>query len=490
MDPFKGEVFATPFGGESETFQTPVMENQKGLDSAKAHELVEECLNEVRATLEKEQLVGVGASGSRRFILRYLGSNLLRSVLRGETSFFTTYEELKGEWEDRGESGIHAGTKNITPDVTCSLWAQALHPNTVHPKTKQKQKTWFQPSRGDHAVRLRLHRPDDDEDRKTGTAGRVGFVVEIFTGKDLVPVVSTDKDVQPVSDYWTLPAPSDRNQKRQEQIERIAARLRDALAEQPTHVLEVLDTHPEKFSYEHGMVYLSSYWSSYWSSFRRNAEKAAAILVVIFLGSVAAVIVSAPQEARAQMAKGWKELKAGFEYSYGRWCPGCDEPNRHVHWEFEHPEAYYTPGSWSLRGEKSQAFTLSALPASALPTVHSEENHVEVVADPNDALRVRIAVTPVARVRRHDTKFYINFGDDPAIRGDMNKMIAVGPAALMEHVFPRPGLYKIRVNVARRMSESVRAGDPSHSEHPILPPSENQMYVVVEVITINLRVGE
>jgi hypothetical protein len=121
--------------------------------------------------------------------------------------------------------------------------------------------------------------------------------------------------------------------------------------------------------------------------------------------------------------------------------------------------------------------------------LHSEEAHVEVVSDPSDELRVRIAVAPAARFRRHDTKYYINFGDDPAIRGAMNKMIAVGPAALMEHVFPKSGEYTIHVGVATRMPESVRASDPSRSR-PALPPSEHDMYTVAEAIVIKLHVGD
>lgn len=469
MSPFKGVFFATPFGRKSESFQTPVMENSKGLDSAKAHELVEGCLNAVLATLERKQLVG--ATSSRRFILQYLGSNLLANVRRGETMFLTTYPKLMEAWADLGESGIGAGTEKINPTATCSLWAKTLH---------RGKKRYFALSIEDYTLQLRLHRPNDDENRKHGIAGNVGFVVQIFNGKSPVSVVPTDQDLQPISGYWTQLVPSGREQERKDRIDRITVRLRDALSEQPQQVLEVLDAHPEKLTFEHGM--------GYWSTFLKTTRRVAAILAAVFLGSVAAVIVSAPHEARAQMANGWKELRAGLAASYERWCIGCDEPNRTVHWEFEHPEAYYTPNSVYL-GIKRRDFTLTALPATVLPTVHSEQAHVEVVSDPSDELRVRIAVSPGARFRRHDTKYYINFGDDPAIRGAMNKMIAVGPAALMEHVFPKSGRYTIHVGVATRMPESVRASDPSLSR-PALPPSEDDMYTVAEAIVIKLRVGD
>jgi len=443
------------------------MGNQKGLDGAKAHELVEGCLNAVLVTLKKKQLVG--ESSSRRFVLRYLGSHLLRNVLRGETRFLTTYAKLKEEWAERGESGISAGTPNIEPPVTCSVWANALHPG---------KKRSFTRSDGNFTVQLRLHRPNDEK-RKAGIAGNVGFVVQILAGKDLVTVVPTNEDV-PVSDEWVVPPPSDRALKRLEQIERIAGRFRDSLGEQSQSFIDVLDAHPEKLSFVEG--------TTYWSAFLQTSLKMVAVLAVIFLGSLATVIVSAPREARAQMARGWRELRAGFVASYERWCIGCDEPNRNFTWEFEHPEAYYTPNSVYFRSVKSHVFTLTALRAAALPTVHSDEAHVEVVSDPSDPLRVRIAVAASARLRRDNTKYYINFGDDPSIRGAMNKMIAVGPAALMEHVFPRTGQYTIHVHVATRMPERVRASDPNLSR-PKLPPSENQMYVVAEVIVIDLRVG-
>lgn len=467
MRPFKGWFFALPFRKKSESFQTPVMENPKGLDGAKAHKLVEGCLNAVLTALKEKQLVG--ESSSRRFILRYLGSHLLRNILRGETAFLTTYAKLKEEWAERGESGISAGTPNIEPSVTCSVWAKELHSG---------KKKWFTTSDGNFTVRLRLRRPDDVK-REPGIEGNVGFVVQILAGEDLVTVVATD-DNAPVSEEWAVPPPSDRASKRQEQIERIAARFRDSLGEQPQTFIDVLEAHPERLTIVEGLTY--------WSVFLRTAREMAAVLVVIFVGYVAALIVSAPLEARAQMAKGWKELKAGFVASYERWCIGCDEPNRTVYWAFEHPEAYYTPNSVYFRSVRSRVFTLTSLPALALPTAHSDEAHVDVVADPSDRLRVRIAVAPSARLRRDNTKYYINFGDDPAIRGDMNKMIAVGPAALMEHVFPRSGQYTIKVHVATRMPESVRASDPSLSR-PKLPPLESEMYVVAEVIIINLRVG-
>ncbi|HYK05152.1 MAG TPA: PKD domain-containing protein [Thermoanaerobaculia bacterium] len=428
-----------------------------------AHRLVEGCLDAVRTTLKSKQLLG--ASSSRGFILQYLGSHLLRNVLRGETSFLTTYEKLKEEWAERGERGISAGTENINPTATCSLWATAL---------RSGKKKYFTASDGAFKIQLRLRRPDDDEKRKPGIAGNVGFEVWIFAGKDLVTVTPTDEDV-PVSDGWALPPPSDRALNRREQIARIAERFRDSLGEQPQTFIDVLDAHPQRLGYIEG--------SKYWSGFLQRAAKPVAALTTIVLVLMVALIVSAPQEARAQMANGLQELKDGLKAAYLRWCPGCGEPNRKSSWDFEKPELYYSPPIVSLRAKK-QSFTLEAKPGAALPILQSEEAHVEAVSDLSNPLRVRIAVTPSKELRRDDTKYYINFGDDPKLKGSTNKMIAVGPAALMEHVFPRPGLYTVRVIVAAQMPNARR--DP----FPALPPRENDLYSTEEIVEIAVRVGE
>jgi hypothetical protein len=143
---------------------------------------------------------------------------------------------------------------------------------------------------------------------------------------------------------------------------------------------------------------------------------------------------------------------------------------------------YYSPGIVSLRAKK-HAFTMEARPAPALPLVQAEETHVEAISDPGNELRVRIAVTPSKELRGNATKYYINFGDDPALKGSANKMIGVGPAALMEHEFPRSGVYTVHIRVAVKPPEVHREPFPS------LPPSESDLYTTVEIIEIALRVG-
>jgi hypothetical protein len=206
-------------------------------------------------------------------------------------------------------------------------------------------------------------------------------------------------------------------------------------------------------------------------------------MILVVLLSAPLAILTGPLEARAAVLNGLREIKEGVTAAYLSWCSGCGDPNRKFRWVFEKPEAYWAPKTIEFGG-KSYDFTLKPQPSPALPTVNSEEAHVEAVSDPSDALRVRMSVTPRRDLRRGDTKYYINFGDDPAITGDTNKMIAVGSAALMEHVFPRRGQYKIEVTVAEKMSESQR------EKYPEQPPSEGDMWAIKDIITINLLVGE
>jgi hypothetical protein len=213
-----------------------------------------------------------------------------------------------------------------------------------------------------------------------------------------------------------------------------------------------------------------------------RATKIAAVVALVVLLSAPPIILTAPPEARAAVSNGWKELKRGLKKAYLRWCPGCEEPDRKTTWDFENPEMYYSPPGVSLRAKK-HTFTVEARPAPALPLVQSEEIHVEAISDPSNTLNVRIAVTPSKELRRDDTKYYINFGDDPALKGSTNKMIAVGPAALMEHVFPRPGTYTIHISVAVKPQGAHREPFPS------LPPAESDLYTTVDGIEIVLRVG-
>src|ERR1043166_5107371 len=175
------------------------------------------------------------------------------------------------------------------------------------------------------------------------------------------------------------------------------------------------------------------------------------------------------------------ELREGLKASYLRWCIGCDEPNRKTFWVFEHPERYYGPGVVAL-DEKQYAFDITARPSAALPIVSSEEAHVEAVAYPDDLLRVRMAISTREKLRRDDTKYYINFGDDPQLRGSTNKMIAVGPSALTEHVFPRPGTYVARIAVAVKFATKRKPA-------PLLPPRESDLYSATDFIKVTLHVG-
>jgi hypothetical protein len=249
--------------------------------------------------------------------------------------------------------------------------------------------------------------------------------------------------------------PIEQDDQRAEQVDRILARLRTTLNEESRHVLDLLDAHPGRLTYDDSF--------KFWNRFKSVTKRAVAIATLIIIVSISTAILTAPPQAQAAISRGWRELRAGLRASYLR------------AFDFGKPEAYYTPGVVRLSA-KQYAFTITARPSFALPLVMSKEAHAEVVAYPKEALRVRMSVSAREQFRKDDTKYYINFGDDPAFQGDTYKMIAVGPSALAEHVFPRAGTYVMRVSV---VVKSV----PRQS-------SDGVLYSTAEFVNITLHVGE
>ena len=440
------------------------------LDGERAHALVEQCLNELRGFLEEKGLIG-RATGSRRFLLRYLGMQLLRNTLTGRAEFLTTYSELRQAWAAHSatgpgaERGIHAGTDDITPKATFQLWTKAL---------RRGDNDWFTMQRARSSVRLRFHRPSDDVSRIAGDEGDAGIEAQFFYKASIISVRPATTPCEPKDEYWTAQRPIAREDQRAEQVDRILGRLRTTLNEESSHVLDLLDAHPGRLTYDDSF--------KFWNRFKTVTKRAVAVAALLIIVSFATAILTAPPQAQAALSRGWNELRAGIKASYLRWCPGCDDPKRKYTYDSEKPEAYYTPGSIRLSA-KQYAFAITAHPSSVLPFIASTASHAEAVADPSEVLRVRMSVSAREHLRRGDTKYYINFGDDPTIKGGMNKMIAVGPSAIAEHVFPRPGTYVVHVTVALRASGDRGAAPP-------LPPSESDLYSTAEFIKIMLRVGD
>jgi len=412
------------------------------IDAAKALPIIETALLEARDELDGAGLLGKPPSSSRWFIFQLLARDaVLNLIASGRSESRRTYDELQAAWLE----GKQGGKDSLQLSGTFSRWAEKLHhPDPTNPSAPLCFATATKD--GAYDVKVRVVRPRDDD-----AGGTAGITVAIERSAKAVEVTPRPT-LTPRDAFFLDTAAVDRE--REQAIEEILATFRTTLRVQPRDVLERLRDDPTELTMRQS--------TTFWMVFRKvaaRASQAAGIVLALLLMAY----ITAPAQARQQ-------ARQVIYVLFANWCPFCDQPGRTWSWTFEHPDRYYSPG----------AITLPLKSADFGPTAPGQSKTdpktgamLEVAQIDDDPQLVRVRIVPPQEFRSNDTKFYINYGDLPERKGQMNHLIVLGPAAVFEHRYTKRGGYPLRVDVARaRPAEDTK-------ERRGLPPTESDDWSIV-----------
>jgi hypothetical protein len=405
------------------------------IDVGRALPIVEAAFLEVRNVLLDARLLGTHDSSSRWFVFQLLAREAVVNLIKtGRAESRRTYEDIEAAWL----ANRQGGKESIHVAGMFSKWVAEIH----RPDPRGGAPGYLTaPEDGSFDVKVRLVRPNDD----ANPSATAGITVSIERDGNVIEVTPSRNQTLTPADPFFVDATS-RNEERERAINDILSSMQQTLLVQPDSVLVQLRKNPGKLTIEESL----SFWSVFAKVARRLSQAAGVVLGLLLM-----LYATSPVEARAEARRVVRELVV-------QWCPFCDEPGRTWRWTFEHPELYYSPASITLPTKRADFGEI--LPGEAKsdrPTGIS----LEVERLPDDPRLVRVRVVPPAEYRVNGTKFYINHGDDPPRRGDANHMITLGPAAVFEHRYTRPGKFALRVMVATRSTSAPAA-------RPDLPPTE------------------
>jgi len=387
---------------------------QTTLDTKTAVELVMLAFDGLRELLEEKGLLASGDASSRRFLFRFITTRALASCVRdGAAKGVCKYAPVAALWSNQGK-----GKETLDVAGAFSRWVAVL-PRATETGSAGNPEYRTSDEKGIYNIRAWFFRPSDRGKFAAAGLGCAGISVAIEkNGREVL--IRADDRISIPDEYYRLPeALAADDEQLSAEIARVLANVAQALRELPVRIVRLLAKDPNGL-----MLKDAERW---WDTLGRVARAGAAAVGTAVLGLVL-MFCAAPRSVQ-------RRIFGGISYAV-----------RAVRWTADRPDIYYGPRKIDL-----MAVTKSPTFAALLPGMVARDpqtnSSVAVERVGNDPHWLRLRIESAPRFRTNRTKYYINFGDGNPHEGGFD-VVTLGPAAVVEHRYPRDGTYALYVAVA------------------------------------------